>query len=107
MTNPTTLETIAKDIKNHRVILFMKGSKLMPVCGFSAQVVNILNKHSVPYETRNVLTDDSLRSNIKTFSDWPTIPQLYIDETFIGGCDIICQLDEAGDLAPLLKGASV
>lgn len=101
-----THEEIKKDIENHPVILFMKGSKLMPVCGFSARVVDVLNQHGVKYETRDVLTDDKLREEIKAFSNWPTLPQLYIKGTFIGGCDIVLQLHEEGKLETMLREGS-
>ena len=74
----------------------------MPQCGFSAQVVHILNELKVSYETRNVLEDDTLRQGIKDFSDWPTIPQLYVKGEFIGGCDIVKEMFEQGELKPLL-----
>ena len=93
---------IKKDIENYPVILFMKGSKLMPLCGFSARVVDILNQHSVEYETRDVLKDDTLRQGIKEFSNWPTLPQLYVRGKFIGGCDIVLQLHEEGKLKAML-----
>lgn len=96
-------EEIKKDIENHPVILFMKGSKLMPLCGFSARVVDILNQHGVEYETRDVLKDDALRQGIKEFSNWPTLPQLYIQGKFIGGCDIVMQLHDEGKLETMLK----
>jgi monothiol glutaredoxin len=99
----TTQAQIQKDINQHPVILFMKGNKLMPQCGFSAQVVHILQQLNINFEVRNVLEDDALRQGIKEFSDWPTIPQLYIDKEFIGGCDIITQLYEEGKLAEKLK----
>jgi len=97
------LVTIKKDIDANRVILFMKGSKIMPVCGFSARVVSILNELNIDYETRNVLDDDNLRAAIKDFSNWPTIPQLYIGGKFIGGCDIITELHTNGELQKLLS----
>lgn len=94
---------IQADIKKHPVILYMKGTKLMPQCGFSGKVVHILNKLGVQFETRNVLEDENLRQAIKEFSDWPTIPQLYINQEFIGGCDIVTQMYESGDLQNLLS----
>ena len=97
------LEKIKKDIESHRVILLMKGTKMMPVCGFSARVVSILNELEIPYETRNVLDDDKLRQGIKDFSNWPTIPQLYIDGKFIGGCDIVTEMHTKGDLKRLVS----
>lgn len=96
---------IQKDIQNHDVILYMKGSRLMPQCGFSSQVVYILNSLEIPFETRNVLECDALRQAIKEFSNWPTIPQLYVKGEFIGGCDIITQLFESGELQSLLQAS--
>jgi len=99
----TTQEQIKEDIKNNPVILFMKGSKLMPLCGFSGRVVAILDQLGANFETRNVLEDDELRQGIKEYSNWPTLPQLYINGEFIGGCDIVMQLHEEGELQKLLK----
>ena len=99
----TTQEQIKEDIKNNPVILFMKGSKLMPLCGFSGRVVEILNQLGANFEIRNVLEDDELRQEIKKYSNWPTLPQLYINGEFIGGCDIVMQLHEEGELQKLLK----
>ena len=99
----TTQEQIKEDIKNNPVILFMKGSKLMPLCGFSGRVVEILNHLGAIFEIRNVLEDDELRQGIKKYSNWPTLPQLYINGEFIGGCDIVMQLHEEGELQKLLK----
>lgn len=99
----TVQERIKKDIETHPVILFMKGSKLMPLCGFSGQVVEVLSGFGIDFETRNVLEDDELRQGIKTYSNWPTLPQLYINGEFIGGCDIIMQLQEQGELEKLLR----
>ncbi len=96
-------EEIKKDIENHPIILFMKGSKLMPLCGFSARVVDVLNQHGIEYETRDVLKDDALRQGIKEFSNWPTLPQLYIQGKFIVGCDIVLQLHDEGKLETMLK----
>ncbi|MCB1084829.1 MAG: Grx4 family monothiol glutaredoxin [Chlamydiia bacterium] len=99
----STQEEIQADIEASPVILFMKGSKLMPLCGFSGKVVEILKAYGVPFETRDVLQDEALRSGIKEFSNWPTLPQLYIQGKFIGGCDVVTQLHEEGKLAKLLK----
>ena len=87
-----TFKQIEKDISDNKVMLYMKGTKDFPQCGFSAQVVNILNHVGAEYETRNVLEDESLRQGIKQFSNWPTIPQLYVDRKLIGGCDIVTEL---------------
>ncbi|MGA0242119.1 MAG: Grx4 family monothiol glutaredoxin [Candidatus Marinamargulisbacteria bacterium] len=89
---------IEADIKTNKIMLYMKGNKDMPMCGFSGQVIQILNTLNCEYTTKNVLEDDVLRQAIKDFSDWPTIPQLYINGEFIGGCDIITELHESGDL---------
>jgi monothiol glutaredoxin len=91
-------EEIKTDIATHNVMLYMKGNKEMPMCGFSNQVVHILNQSGVTYEAKNVLDDEILRQAIKEFSDWPTIPQLYVNGEFIGGCDIITELFQSGDL---------
>ena len=80
----------------------MKGNKSMPMCGFSGQVIHILNEIGQPYETKNVLEDEILRQAIKEYSDWPTIPQLYVNGEFIGGCDIITELFESGELTQTL-----
>lgn len=96
------MEQIEDDVANNRVVLYMKGTRMMPQCGFSARVVHILEQCGVDFITRNVLEDDALRQAIKDFSDWPTIPQLYIDGEFIGGCDIVTQLFEEGELQDLL-----
>ena len=95
-------ESIEKDIKSNNVILYMKGTKDMPMCGFSNQVVHILNQTGVQFEAKNVLEDEVLRQAIKEFSDWPTIPQLYVNGEFIGGCDIITELFQSGELAEQL-----
>jgi len=96
-------DEIASDLKNHRVILYMKGSKLMPMCGFSARVVDILNQLKTDFETRDVLQDEELRTSIKKHSNWPTLPQLYIDGEFIGGCDIVTELFQTGELNKILS----
>ena len=93
---------ISRDIKKNHVILFMKGTKQMPLCGFSARVVKLLKNLQIDFETRNVLEDDELREGIKAYSNWPTLPQLYIGGTFIGGCDIVSELYESGELKELL-----
>lgn len=95
-------EVIAKEVKAYPIILYMKGSKLMPQCGFSARVVKVLNDLDVPYETRDVLQNEAMRQAIKEFSDWPTIPQLYIGGEFIGGCDITLELHQEGELEKLV-----
>ena len=91
-------EQIISDINNNPIILYMKGTKDMPMCGFSNSVVNILNHYGVNYKDVNVLTDPMIREKLSEHSGWPTIPQLYIKEEFIGGCDIVKEMFEKGDL---------
>ena len=91
-------EIIKETVKSNEVVLFMKGTKTMPQCGFSNKVSGILNYMNVEYKDINVLADEAVRSGIKTYSDWPTIPQLYIKKEFIGGCDIIKEMYESGEL---------
>ncbi len=95
-------DQIQKEITEIPVILYMKGNKMAPMCGFSAQVVHILTQLGVEFETRDVLSDPELRQGIKEFSDWPTIPQLYIKGEFIGGCDIVTEMFQSGELQNLL-----
>jgi len=104
MTNSVeeVFDTIKNDVSSNKVVLYMKGNKLMPQCGFSARVVDILIQLGVPFETRDVLQDDVLRQAIKEFSDWPTLPQLYIGGEFIGGCDIVTEMFQNGELKALL-----
>ncbi|MEX0962190.1 MAG: Grx4 family monothiol glutaredoxin [Simkaniaceae bacterium] len=97
------LAEIKEEIQNHAVILYMKGSKVMPMCGFSGRVVDLLKSYHVDFETRDVLKDDKLRQGIKEYSNWPTLPQLYIRGEFIGGCDIISELHSRGELKNLLQ----
>jgi monothiol glutaredoxin len=96
-----TQEQIREIVNSTPVVLFMKGNKDFPQCGFSAKVVHILGKLGVDYVDINVLEDDELRHNIKTYSNWPTIPQLYVKGEFIGGCDIVTEMFLAGELEPL------
>jgi monothiol glutaredoxin len=95
-------QRIQAEIDASPVMLFMKGTAMFPQCGFSARVVQILNHVKVPFRTANVLEDDSLREGIKAFSNWPTIPQLYIKGEFIGGCDIVTEMFQSGELETLL-----
>jgi monothiol glutaredoxin len=97
---------IANLVANNKVMLFMKGNKTFPQCGFSAVVVEILKRHGVPFETFNVLSDPAVREGVKQYASWPTIPQLYINGEFIGGCDIVRELDANGELADKLKAAT-
>lgn len=97
-------QVIEQDINAHKIFLFMKGTKGEPRCGFSAQVVQVLNKHDVDYQTKDVLEDWDIREGIKAYSNWPTIPQLYVDGKFVGGCDIVMELDRNNKLAAILAG---
>jgi monothiol glutaredoxin len=99
----TIAETIQQQITENNVVLYMKGTPDFPQCGFSATTVHILNENNIPFFSVDVLDDDSIRSGIKEFSNWPTIPQLYINGKFVGGCDIIRDMHESGELAALLK----
>ena len=98
-----TLNEIQKAIDSHDIVLFMKGTPTFPQCGFSAHLTKILAAEEVSYTTHDVLSDDALRSNIKKFSDWPTIPQLYIRGEFIGGADIVHEMYESGELNRVLQ----
>ncbi len=100
------VEKIAQDVQANTIVLFMKGNKLAPQCGFSGQVVSILNELGADYETRDVLSDPVLREAIKQFSEWPTLPQLYINGEFIGGCDIVTELYQNGELKKLVEDLS-
>ncbi|MEM6295231.1 MAG: Grx4 family monothiol glutaredoxin [Myxococcota bacterium] len=88
-------------VTNNKVMLFMKGNKIFPQCGFSAAVVEVLKKHEVPFEAFNVLSDMNVREGIKEYAEWPTIPQLYVNGEFVGGCDIIREMDATGELVDL------
>lgn len=89
-------------IEGHRVVLFMKGNKMFPQCGFSAQVVGILKQMGADFEAHNILSDPELRQGLKEYSSWPTFPQLYVDGQLVGGCDIVTQMYETGELTRLL-----
>jgi monothiol glutaredoxin len=95
-------EKIQKQIKSDDIVLYMKGTALFPQCGFSSQVVTILNELGAQFKDYNVLESDELRQGIKAFSHWPTIPQLYVRGEFIGGCDIVTEMYENGELERLL-----
>src|SRR5262245_3200977 len=98
---------IENEVKGNDVVLFMKGTPQFPMCGFSGQVVQILDHLGVSYKGLNVLESDELRQGIKAFSNWPTIPQLYVKGEFVGGCDIIREMFQAGELQGLLKEKGV
>jgi monothiol glutaredoxin len=98
---------IENELKSNDVVLFMKGTPQSPMCGFSGQVVQILDHLGVSYKGMNVLESDELRQGIKAFSNWPTIPQLYVKGEFVGGCDIVREMFQAGELQGLLKQKGV
>jgi monothiol glutaredoxin len=107
--NPTedVQDWIRKEVAGNDVVLFMKGTKSMPQCGFSMQVAQILNHLGVNFKDINVLEDMSVREGIKAYSNWPTIPQLYVKGEFIGGCDIVREMFQAGELQELLTAKGV
>lgn len=100
-------QTIQNTIDTSDVVLFMKGTKEMPQCGFSSRVAGVLNYMNVEYRDVNVLDDAEIRQGIKDFSDWPTIPQLYVKGEFVGGCDIITEMTLSGELDQLLEKAGI
>ena len=107
MSDQAALDAIKAKIDANPVMLFMKGTPQFPQCGFSAAVVQILDYLGVNYGAENVLADPAVRQGIKDFSDWPTIPQLYVKGEFIGGCDIVREMFEAGELKSFLESKGV
>jgi monothiol glutaredoxin len=109
MSENPVFDRIQSDITANDVVLYMKGTPVFPQCGFSAAVVQVLSNVGVKFKGIDVLTDPSLRQGIKEFAQWPTIPQLYVKGEFVGGCDIIREMFESGELADLMrnKGVSV
>ena len=101
------LEQIKSEIDATEVVLFMKGTPVFPQCGFSGQVVQILSHVGVPFKGINVLEDEELRDSIKEFSNWPTIPQLYVKGEFVGGCDIVKEMYENGELKKILSDKAI
>ncbi|HEY9811478.1 MAG TPA: Grx4 family monothiol glutaredoxin [Halomicronema sp.] len=102
---PELKERLDNLVKDNKIVVFMKGNKLMPQCGFSNNVVQILNAMGVPYETIDVLADWEIRQGIKEYSNWPTIPQVYINGQFVGGSDIMIELYQKGELQEVLEVA--
>ena len=96
-------EQIEKDIQGNQVVVYMKGNKMAPMCGFSAQVVSIFTHLGVEFETKDVMIDDELRQAIKEFSNWPTFPQVFVKGELIGGCDITTEMYQSGELQKLLE----
>ena len=103
MTDQTVIDRIKQDVTATPVVLFMKGTPVFPQCGFSAAVVQILTELGVKFKGVDVLTDPEIRQGIKEYSSWPTIPQLYVKGEFVGGCDIIREMAETGELKQLLE----
>ena len=106
MSNPV-FERIQQDISENPVVVFMKGTPMFPQCGFSAAVVHALSQLGVKFKGIDVLSDPSLRDGIKQFTNWPTVPQVYVNGEFVGGCDIIREMYESGELQDLLKEQGV
>jgi len=107
MTEQTVQDRIAQEIKDNDVVLYMKGTPVFPQCGFSAAVVQVLNQLGVKFHGVNVLDDPALRQGIKDFTNWPTIPQLYVKGEFVGGCDIVREMAQSGELQDTLKQKGV
>jgi monothiol glutaredoxin len=102
-----TKTKISELVGKNKVLLFMKGNKSFPQCGFSSKVVEILKSEGVDFETVNVLADPEIRQGIKDYSSWPTIPQLYVNGKFVGGCDIVTEMHTSGELDKELRAAGV
>jgi monothiol glutaredoxin len=103
----TISERIQGDIQKNDVMLYMKGTPMFPQCGFSARVIQILTHMGVPFQSADVLEDPELREGIKSFSQWPTVPQLYVKGEFVGGCDIVTEMFQSGELETLMKEQGV
>ena len=103
----TVFQRIQSEIQANPVMLYMKGNAMFPQCGFSARVVQILSHMQVPFQTANVLEDPELREGVKAFSNWPTIPQLYVKGELVGGCDIVTEMYQSGELESLLTEKGV
>jgi monothiol glutaredoxin len=103
MTEASVAERIKDDIASNDVVLYMKGTPVFPMCGFSAAVVQVLSHMEVKFKGVNVLDDPSIRQGIKDFSNWPTIPQLYVKGEFVGGCDIVREMYQTGELQQMLQ----
>ncbi len=107
MADNPVFERIREDISGNQVVVYMKGSPIFPQCGFSAAVVQILSDLGVKFKGIDVLMDPSLREGVKSFSEWPTIPQLYVKGEFIGGCDIVREMYQSGELEKIMKSKGV
>jgi monothiol glutaredoxin len=102
---PEVKARIDQLVQSHKIMVFMKGNKLMPQCGFSNNVVQIINTLGVPFETVDVLADQEIRQGIKDYSNWPTIPQIYLNGEFLGGSDILIELYQSGELQQMVEVA--
>jgi monothiol glutaredoxin len=100
------LKDIEREVRENRVVVYMKGTPSFPMCGFSAATVEVLREIGVPFKAIDVLAEPEKREGIKVYSNWPTIPQVYVDGKFIGGCDIVREMHARGELAPLLKASA-
>ena len=103
----TINDRIQTEVTGNDVMLYMKGTPMFPQCGFSARVIQMLTHMGVPFNSANVLEDDELREGIKAFSQWPTVPQLYVKGEFVGGCDIVTEMFQSGELETLLKESGI
>jgi monothiol glutaredoxin len=107
MTDSPTIDRIKQEVSSNEVMLFMKGTPVFPQCGFSAAVVQILNHMGVKFGSTDVLVDPEIRQGVKEFSNWPTVPQLYVKGEFVGGCDILREMFEAGELEEYFDKAGI
>jgi len=102
MANPT-IDRIEKEIKSHKVVIFVKGTPAAPMCGFSASVMQLFNELKVPFHTVDILANQDIRMQLPQYSNWPTFPQVFINGALVGGCDIVTEMNESGELQKLLK----
>lgn len=105
MTDQEVIQAIDQDVKANKILMFVKGSKTMPQCGFSAATIELFKKMGKPFETRDILANPDLRRLVPSYSDWPTFPQVFINGQFVGGCDICHELFEQGELQKLVETA--
>jgi len=101
--NEQVKQEIENDIKQNKIFLYMKGTPQEPQCGFSQQVVSVLSQLDAPFASKDVLADENIRQGVKEYANWPTIPQLYVNGEFVGGCDVVIEMAQSGDLGKLLS----